>query len=106
MPPQARLGDKANVPADAHGCPGCPHSCTGPSISASPNVFTNKRPTMRVGDPGIHAACCGPNMWNAKAGSGTVFVNGKSSHRLNDATMHCGGFGTTIEGSGDVITGG
>jgi len=63
MPPQGRLGDKSNVPADAHGCPACPHPCVGPAISGSANVLTNTRPSLRVTDNGIHAACCGPNTW-------------------------------------------
>ena len=32
MPGQCRLGDKSNVPADAHGCPACPHPAVGPAI--------------------------------------------------------------------------
>ena len=106
MPPQARLGDKALVPADAHGCPACPHTATGPAISGSPNVVVNGRPAIRVDDPGIHAACCGPNKWNAKTGSSSVFVNGRAAHRLGDMVKHCGGMGTTIEGSANVLVGG
>lgn len=106
MPPQARLGDKAFVPADGHGCPGCPHPCIGPAIQGSANVLTNSRPSIRVGDPGVHAACCGPNTWNAKVGSGSVLINNKPAHRLGDTTKHCGGMGSTIEGSPNVITGG
>jgi uncharacterized Zn-binding protein involved in type VI secretion len=106
MPPQARLGDKAFNPADAHGCPACPHPVIGPAIAGSGDVVTNDRPSIRVGDPGIHAACCGPNTWNAKVGSGTVLINGRKAHRLADATKHCGGMGQTIEGSPNVITGG
>lgn len=104
--PQGRLGDKARVPADAHGCPACPHMCVGPAINGSPNVHVNKRPALRVNDPGIHAACCGPNTWNAAMGSGTVHINGLPAHRQDDMTRHCGGVGQLIEGSGDVLTGG
>lgn len=106
MPAQSRLGDKSHVPADAHGCPACPHSCIGPAVAGSPNVNVNGRPALRVGDPGVHAACCGPNTWKAAMGSGTVNINGKAAHRLNDMDTHCGGVGKMIEGSGDVITGG
>ncbi len=106
MPPQARLGDKAFVPADAHGCPACPHTATGPAIGGSPNVFVNGRPAIRVDDPGIHAACCGPNTWNAKTGSSSVFINGRAAHRLGDMVKHCGGMGSTIEGSANVFVGG
>ncbi len=105
MPGQGRLGDKANVPADAHGCPGCPHPGIGPAINGSPNVNVNSRPALRVDDMGVHAACCGPNMWTAQAGSATVFINGKKAHRMGDATRHCGGNGQLIEGSANVIVG-
>jgi uncharacterized Zn-binding protein involved in type VI secretion len=106
MPGQGRLGDKANVSADAHGCPGCPHPGTGPAIAGSPNVNVNGRPALREGDVGIHAICCGANMWSAKKGSSTVFINGKAAHRQNDATKHCGGDGQLTEGSSDVLVGG
>ncbi len=105
MPPQARLGDKALIPADAHGCPACPHTATGPAVAGSRNVLVNDRPAIRVGDPGIHAACCGPNTWNAKTGSGSVLINGRAAHRLGDLSRHCGGSGRTIEGSSNVIVG-
>ena len=105
-PPAFRLGDKANIPADAHGCPACPHNCTGPATLGSPNVFTNKRPQVRLQDMGIHAPCCGPNMWMTANGSATVFVNGMPAIRQGDPTMHCGGMGNTIEGSSDVFIGG
>jgi uncharacterized Zn-binding protein involved in type VI secretion len=106
MPPQSRLGDKSQVPADAHGCPACPHPAVGPAIVGSPNVNVNKMPALRVDDTGVHAACCGPNTWEAKVGSGTVFINNKAAHRLNDMDKHCGGVGKMIEGSADVFTGG
>ncbi len=106
MPGQGRLGDKSNTENDAHGCPGCPHPAVGPAISGSADVFVNGRPALRVDDVGIHAVCCGPNMWKAQQGSGTVFINGKAAHRQNDPTQHCGGNGKLIEGSDDVIVGG
>ena len=61
MPGAARLGDKAQVQADAHGCPACPHPGTGPIVVASTNVFVNSKGAARKKDLGIHAACCGPN---------------------------------------------
>ena len=69
MPPQGRVGDNALVPADAHGCPACPHPATGPATAGSPNVLVNGMPALRLGDPGVHAACCGPNSWVAAKGS-------------------------------------
>ena len=105
MPPQARLGDKALIPADAHGCVACPHTASGPAVAGSPNVNVNGRPAIRVDDPGIHTACCGGNTWNAQTGSKSVFINGKPAHRLGDAVRHCGGTGKCIEGSGNVFVG-
>lgn len=105
MPPQCRLGDKSNVPADAHGCPACPHNATGPAIMGSPTVFVNNKPALRVGDMGTHAACCGPNIWVAAVGSATVLINGMPAHRLGDQDTHCGGVGQMIEASPDVIVG-
>src|SRR5438477_8252888 len=98
MPGQCRLGDKSNVPADAHGCPACPHPAIGPAILGSPNVFINKRPALRIQDMGIHAACCGPNMWTAQKGSTTVNINGKQAFRMNDIGQSCGGMTKLIEG--------
>ena len=106
MPPQGRLGDMSSVPLDAHGCPACPHPCVGPAIEGSPDVNVNGRPALRVGDHGIHMACCGPNSWTAAAGSGTVMINNKAAHRLGDSDSHCGGSGQLIQGSENVITGG
>ena len=105
MPPQARVGDSSQVPADAHGCPACPHPAIGPAIAGSPNVLTNGRPSVRVGDTGIHAACCGPNTWNAKTGSRSVLINGRKAHRLSDLVKHCGGIDQTVQGSPNVIVG-
>lgn len=106
MPAAARVGDKSQCPADAHGCPGCAHGVIGPAVAGSPDVSINGRPAVRVGDPGIHAACCGPNTWKAAQGSGTVFINGKPAHRLGDMDTHCGGVGKMVEGSPDVDIGG
>ncbi len=105
MPGQGRLGDAANITNDAHGCPGCPHPGSGPAIQGSADVFVNGRPALRVDDVGIHAACCGTNMWQAQQGAPTVFINGKAAFRMNDPSKHCGGQGKLIEGSNDVIVG-
>jgi uncharacterized Zn-binding protein involved in type VI secretion len=106
MPGQARLGDKSNVPVDVHGCPACPHNCTGPAILGSPDVMVNGKPAIRVGDKGIHMACCATNTWTATVGSGTVMINNKQAHRLNDMDTHCGGVGRMVDASTNVITGG
>ncbi len=106
MPPQCRVGDQSQVPADAHGCPACPHPAVGPAVAGSPNVMVNSMPALRVTDPGIHAACCGPNTWVAAKGSGTVFINKLPAHRLGDMDTHCGGVGAMIQGSPNVLVGG
>jgi uncharacterized Zn-binding protein involved in type VI secretion len=106
MPPQGRVGDLSSVPADAHGCPACPHPAIGPATKGSPTVKVNKLPALRVTDTGIHAACCGPNTWTAKAGSATVFINSLKAHRQGDADTHCGGNGQLTMGSPNVIVGG
>lgn len=105
MPEASRLGDKAQSQFCAHGCLACPHPTIGPAIEGSPNVLTNGRPAIRLGDPGIHAACCGPNTWKAINGSATVFINNKAAVRRGDATQHCGGAGKMVEGSPNVIIG-
>ncbi|MBC7976711.1 MAG: hypothetical protein H7138_17190 [Myxococcales bacterium] len=105
VPGQGRLGDKASVGLDAHGCPFCPHHAIGPAIQGSPDVHVNLRPALRVGDPGIHAACCGKNIWTASTGSLTVIINGRGAHRIGDETRHCGGIGALVEGSPNVIVG-
>ena len=105
MPPQSRVGDRAMNPADSHGNLCCAHGVSGPGVSGSPNILINDQPPLRIGDPGVHSGCCGPNTWNTSAGSGTVFFNGIPACRLGDATIHCGGAGNLIEGSENVLTG-
>ena len=103
MPAAARLGDKAQVDADAHGCPACPHPGVGPIVTASTDVTVNDKGAARQDDLGIHAVCCGPNNFTIQRGSSTVYVNGKPFARMNDKTKHCGGSGPIIEGSPDVF---
>ena len=94
------------VPADTHYKTDCPHVCIGPAETGSPDTFVNGLPALRVTDTGIHALCCGPNIWVAIAGSGTVLINNLPAHRIFDADMHCGGPGYMVEGSPDVLVGG
>jgi uncharacterized Zn-binding protein involved in type VI secretion len=105
MPPQGRLGDNSLVPVDVHGCLICPHTCIGPAISGSPNTLVNFLPALRVGDNGVHAVCCGPNVWIAAQGSPTVLINFRPAHRLGDMDAHCGGIGRLVQGSPNVIVG-
>ena len=92
----AGIGSKASCPADAHGCPACPHPTIGPITTGSPNVLANGRPAARVGDKGIHAACCGPNTYEIASGDPDVQINGRSAAKLGSTTRHCGGSGTIV----------
>lgn len=105
MPEAGRLGDQSNIPSDSHGCPACPHDASGPAISGSPDVIVDGLPALRMGDHGIHTACCGSNTWQAAAGAPCVIINGRRAHRKGDATMHCGGSGALVEGSPTVFFG-
>lgn len=95
----ATVGDNASAPADAHGCPACPHSTVGPLIAGSPTVLVNGRAVGRVGDPGVHAMCCGPHRWTITEGDPTVLAEGRPVARKEHATQHCGGAGQLIQGS-------
>jgi uncharacterized Zn-binding protein involved in type VI secretion len=106
MPEQIRISDLGKIDACAHGCPACPHPAVGPLVGGSPDVMINKLPAGRLGDMGIHAACCNANTWKTQKGSGTVFINGKAAVRKDDMTKHCGGVGKMTTGSPDVNTGG
>lgn len=96
MPPVTRLGDL---------CTG--HGCFPPraSISASPNVFVNGIPVIRVGDTYAPHGCskCKPHPGNLTSGSSSVFVNGIPVGRIGDS-ISCGSF--VKDGSPDVIIGG
>ena len=105
MPPAARVLDLAQNPADAHGCPACPHPVIGPIKQGSDNVFTNGLNAARKTDPGFAAPCCNQNSFEINAGSASVFINDKPAARLGDATKHCGGMGTIINGSPNVMIG-
>lgn len=56
----------------------------------SPNVYVNSRQAIRVGDGGVHIACCGPQTFVAATGSPNVFCNSVPLVRELDATLHCG----------------
>ena len=107
MPAQCHLGHQSENPADGHGCIACDHAVIGPAVGGSDDVFVNGEPALRApGDPGVHSSCCGPNEWVTDVGSSSVFINGLAAVRNGDATIHCGGNGSMVEGSGDVTTGG
>jgi uncharacterized Zn-binding protein involved in type VI secretion len=92
----ATIGSIAFCPADAHGCPACPHPTRGPVIVGSPNVLINGKPAARMGDTGIHAACCGPNVFTIAEGDPLVLINGKPAAKSGSKTIHCGGVGRLL----------
>lgn len=92
----ARLGSQSSCAADAHGCPGCPHPTIGPVIAGSPDFTIDGKPVARVGDRGIHSACCGPNIFTVKGGDPEIVIDGKQVARLGDPTQHCGGPGKIV----------
>lgn len=105
MPRAARVGDIGWVPADTHGKNCCPHSAQGPAIDGSSDILINGQEALRVGDPGIHFACCGKNQWEVAEGAPGVFFNEIPVARIGDQTRHCGGMGVLISGSANVIIG-
>ena len=68
-------------------------------------MWINSKFALRVDDMGMHAVCCGMNMWTAKMGAPTVNINGKKAYRKDDMGQSCGGMTKLIEGSADVIIG-
>lgn len=94
----AAVGDSVRCPADAHGCPACPHNVVGVITRGSSNVLINGKPAARKGDGGTHTACCGINIFEIIEGDTTVLIDGKPAARKGDKTKHCGGDGR-IEGT-------
>lgn len=92
----AAVGDEAFCPADSHGAPTDPHAVQGPILRGSTLVTLGGAPAARIGDPGEHAACSGPNSFVVAAGDPEVSVLGRALARHGDATSHCGGNGSII----------
>lgn len=90
----ARLGSLARCAQDAHGCPACPHPTIGPLITGSPDFAIDGKPVARVGDKGVHQACCGPNTFTVAGGDPEIVINGRQVPRIRDRTQHCGGAGS------------
>jgi uncharacterized Zn-binding protein involved in type VI secretion len=99
----ARFGDMVRG-HDVHACPACPHPVVGQIITGSDTVLIegvsgNTLPAARVGDRGIHTACCGPNSFEIVGGDAGVLIDGRPAARIGDATKHCGGDGTIVSSS-------
>src|SRR5438105_3144229 len=105
MPAAARLGDPVQCDSCAHGCPACPHPTKGVIVVGSSDVTINGLPAARADstDLGVHAVCCGANVFQLAKGSPTVYVNNKPLARRTDQTQHCGGTGQITDGSPDVM---
>ena len=108
MPGTCRLTDIHFNPSDCHGCPNCCHPVSGPAITGSSDVYINSLPALRCDhmDMGVHCCCCGPNIWGTLVGSPDVIVNCHGIVRLNDVDWCCGGVGTMVTCSQDVIANG
>jgi len=109
VPALCMIGDISLAPVDLHGGPYCPHMVAGPAVMATATVVVGGRPAMSVGARGVHfecTHCCGHNEWIAVQGSSTVAIEGFPVVRIGDQTLHCGGVGTMITGSGEVEIGG
>jgi uncharacterized Zn-binding protein involved in type VI secretion len=102
----ARVGDRARCPEDRHDCAKCAHDVIGPAVDGSPDVLINNKSALRIGDPGIHASCCGDNSWFVEQGGSTqIVINGRPAAVLGSSTRHCGGTGAIVQASDDVLTG-
>ncbi len=101
----ARVSDRSAAPADKHGCSSCPHEVEGPATRGAEDVFIDGLATLRVGDAGSHAACCGAGTWTVVKGAKAVFVGGRAAARKGDRVRHCGGRGALVSGSADVFIG-
>jgi uncharacterized Zn-binding protein involved in type VI secretion len=95
-PLYAAIGDLALCEADVHSCPACPHRVKGPITNGSPNVTVRGKPAARVGDAGVHSACCGSNTYTISEGDPNVLIDGRPAARIGDETRHCGGLGKII----------
>jgi len=92
----ACVGGTARCLSDAHACPACPHDVKGPIQTGSSLVMIGGKAAVRVGDTGVHAACCGPNTFEIAGGDSEVMIDGKPAAKVGSQTKHCGGMGTII----------
>ncbi len=103
----AHTGCIAYCPADAHGCPACPHSTVGFITGSISDVTINGLAAVVVGDNGTHAVCCQSNTFELNKGDPNVLIYGKQAVELGAKTEHCGGLGYVIKyipSLGQVLT--
>jgi len=91
MPSAARLGDKAQVDADAHGCPACPHPPSSIVNRLAGRLVNSKPARGRTISASTPSAADRTLHHPARLADGDV--NGKPFARMNDQTKHCGASG-------------
>ena len=106
MPGAARLNDAVAGMTEGehsgHATPHSPEAFSGEiSGGCSGDVFINVGSSTTERD-----SCCGSSQGSVAAGSGSVFINGKSAARLGDALNAHSGSGAISAGSGNVFIGG
>lgn len=112
MAQAARLGDTVTGTTagehSGHVSSHLPETFTGEiSGGCSSDVFINGIPAAVVGSVTTeYDSCCGRSRGKVAAGSGSVFINGKSAVRLGDALNPHSGSGKISGGSGNVNIGG
>ncbi len=99
----AHVGSLAYCANDSHGCDACPHSVIGPIMSGSSLISIHGKLAARVGDPGVHAACYGPNTFEIIEGDPEVLIEGRRAARYGDQTQHCGGIGRIVHRAPDTM---
>lgn len=77
-------------------------------MTGSPDTYSNNLSILRGNctDIGTHCCCCGPNIWGTLESSQDVYVNNQGVVRLGDRTWCCGGIGSMITSSENVIANG
>jgi len=84
-----------------------PHPNAGPIQTGAGTVYIENCQAARLNDMGVHAACCGPNIYTIITASSTVVIEGSAAARLGDSTLHCGtAAGSIVTGAGTVTIGG
>lgn len=100
--PITRVGDYS-VGVCSVGLECCPHGWVSRHVAGSPNVITNNRQTMRVGDIGI-STCPHCVISYAITGSSLTFTNAKKTHRVGDVHIVPCGNGVCVSGSPDTFS--
>lgn len=92
----ATVGCYVICPADAHGCPACPHPVVGAISLGEPDVLINGLQVITAPLTGTQMGCCGPNTFSVMSGDREVLLHGKPLIPLGTVSDHCGGKGTVV----------